>query len=363
MSKKKNVKTYEKKDQIEHVILRPDMYVGSVRLRQIDEYIAQQKDNEYQITQKPIKCSPGLLRIFIEPLSNAIDNVERSKTTPTPCTKIKVTIDKTTGETSVWNDGDVIPIEIHEIEGCYNHTLIFGQMLTGSSYNDEEERMIAGRNGLGVKLCSIFSKQFEVESCDPDNGKKFSQVWTNNMRTVNKPKIKSTKLTKGYTKVTWTPDFKLFNIKGYSNDIVALYTRHILDAAMLSGVSVYLNGTIIPIKNISQYATLYLSPDEIQPEEKILIKTKDCTVLVTSSAEAQVISFVNGIYTRLGGLHVDVWCEAIFRPIVEKFNGKAKKTKAPKINISDVRQCFRIFNIANTPEPFEFTASAYFAAV
>ena len=34
-------KRYEKKDPISHCLDRPDMYVGSVRLRNIMEYIAQ----------------------------------------------------------------------------------------------------------------------------------------------------------------------------------------------------------------------------------------------------------------------------------------------------------------------------------
>ena len=114
-----------------------------------------------KILWRTIKSSPATLRIFIEALSNAIDNVERIKKTDTPCTKIKVTIDPETGETSVWNDGGVVPVEIHEEKGCYDHTMIFGQLLTGSSYNDEEERMIAGRNGLGIKdVMSLFYSNF-----------------------------------------------------------------------------------------------------------------------------------------------------------------------------------------------------------
>ena len=52
-----------------------------------------------------IKSSPAMIRIFVEVLSNAIDNVERSKGTSTPCTMIKVCIDKESGKTSVWNNG------------------------------------------------------------------------------------------------------------------------------------------------------------------------------------------------------------------------------------------------------------------
>ena len=34
----------------------------------------------------------------------------------------------------------------------------------------------------------------------------------------------------------------------------------------------------------------------------------------------QAISFINGIETRDGGVHVDVYSEAIFRPLLEALN-------------------------------------------
>ena len=45
-----------------------------------------------------IKYSPGLIRIFVEVLSNAIDNVWRSSESGVSCTKIKVVINEETGE-------------------------------------------------------------------------------------------------------------------------------------------------------------------------------------------------------------------------------------------------------------------------
>jgi len=345
-------KRYEKKDPISHCLDRPDMYVGSVRLRNNMEYIAQKsEDNEgkWQIFQQEINSSPAILRIFIEALSNAVDNVERSKSTSTPCTTIKVTINEETGETSIWNDGDVVPIEMNEEEKCYNHTMIFGQLLTGSNYDDEEERVTAGRNGLGIKLVSIFSKNFQVEGCDPSKKLILTQNWTDNMRKPSEPILKTSKL-KGYTKVTWTPDFSRFGLTKYTPDIIKLYNRYVIDAAMISKIKVYLNGELIPVTNLSQYAELFTDATS----EKLLIKTNSCDVLVTPSKSYQPISFVNGIYTRLGGQHVDSWAETIFRPIVDKINGKDKKQqklKTPKISIADVKQFFRLFVVATVVRP------------
>ena len=331
---------YIKKDPIEHIMLRPDMYVGSTTLKKTPEYIAEKNESSYSIYKKEIRISPAIVRVFIEAISNAVDNVERSKTTDTKCTKIKVSFNKETGLTSIWNDGDVIPIEINEENNCYNHSLIFGHLLTGSNYDDEEERTTSGKNGLGVKLLNVFSKEFSVEGLDPKNGKILKQTWTNNMRTTEGPVVKNTKLKKGYTKVSWIPDFNLFKIDKYNDDILNLYTRYVIDAAMLTKIGVYINDEIVPVDSLQKYASLYSSPTD----ESISIKIpKSEVVLTTSDTGFEDISFVNGISTKLGGAHVDAWAEAIFRPIVDKFNGTSTKSKTPKININDVKQFFKLF--------------------
>lgn len=342
-------KRYQKKDPIEHILLRPDMYVGSTRLRSITEFVAEKKESEWIIYQKEVCTSPAILRVFVEALSNAIDNVERSRKTKTPCTRIKVSLNSDTGETSIWNDGDVVPIEKDTEQDCYNHSMIFGQLLTGSNYDDEEERVVSGRNGLGIKLTNVFSKKFSVKGCDPKAKKLLSQTWSRNMRDTTGPEIsKETQSCKGYTEVTWTPDFEHFGLKkGYTEDIIKLYSRYVIDAAMLSKVEVYFNDELIPIKTLTQYSALYDTPTD----ESLLIKTKDAEVLITPAKEYQSVSFVNGVYTRLGGQHVDSWAEALFRPIVDKFNGKNVKSKNPKINITDVRQFFRLFVVSTVVRP------------
>ena len=107
-------KEYVKKDPREHVLLRPDMYVGSNKSRKTTEFVCiKNSDGLFQIVKKEIDVSPAILRIFIEILSNATDNVERSRTAGIPCSYIKVNINKETGEITLENDGDVIPIEMN----------------------------------------------------------------------------------------------------------------------------------------------------------------------------------------------------------------------------------------------------------
>lgn len=161
---KKSATTYKSLDQRTHVLHRPDMYIGTVKSVVTDFYVAskiKEKDDEEEkisIYRKTGTINPGLHRIFVEPLSNAIDNFFRSESTDTRCTKIKVDITPE-GQITIWNDGLTIPIKIDEATGLYNPELVFGKLLTSSNYDDEEERMTSGRNGLGVKLTSLFFKR------------------------------------------------------------------------------------------------------------------------------------------------------------------------------------------------------------
>ena len=39
-------------------------------------------------------------------------------------------------------------------------------MLSSTNYDDTEERIVGGQNGLGAKLTNIFSSEFHVETID-----------------------------------------------------------------------------------------------------------------------------------------------------------------------------------------------------
>ena len=147
---------YIKLDQISHVLQRPDTYVGSKRTRIIEDFVF---TDEGKIEKSKVNVSPAFLRVFIEPLSNCIDNVARSRKARKPMTRIDIHINKKTGKTVFWNNGAFIPIVKNKKEKCYNHSLIFGQLLTSSNYDDTEDREdISGRNGLGIKCFSRGTK-------------------------------------------------------------------------------------------------------------------------------------------------------------------------------------------------------------
>lgn len=64
-----------------------------------------------------------------------------------------------------------------------------------------------------------------------------------------------------FTKVTFEPDLKKFKMKYLDRDILDLMYKRVYDMAGIIGgnIKVFLNNKLIPIKNFSQYADMYLS--------------------------------------------------------------------------------------------------------
>jgi len=78
---------YQKKSQLEHILLRPDTYIGSVE--QVTEVMWVYDNEKSALTQREITYVPGLYKIFDEILVNAADNKVRDPKMDT----IKVDID------------------------------------------------------------------------------------------------------------------------------------------------------------------------------------------------------------------------------------------------------------------------------
>jgi DNA topoisomerase-2 len=303
------------------------MYVGSKTFRIIKDYVWINN----KLMKKDINVSPALVRVFLEILSNAVDNWMRDNK------MTKIVINLSSIECEITNDGASIPINKNNNANLYNHTLIFGHLLTGSNYDDCAIRFTSGRNGLGAKLTNVYSKIFTIEGIDVDQGLKFTQTWTHNMRETAGPIITKTTLKKNYTTVKFQLDFPQFDIKQFPQDVLELYGKYAVDAAMLTGLNVTLNGNKLPNK-LNDYFGLINDITEV-----LKIENDNIRVWVQPSQYGfEAISFVNGINTKLGGKHVDAAVEAVCRPIITKF-----KT----ITLRDVKDYFRFLVVTSVPNP------------
>ena len=148
----KNVESlYEKKSPVEHILLRPDTYVGSTQPHTQMIWVINPATNKME--EKNITFIPALLKLFDEILVNAADNKQRCKSMK----EIRVDIDEKNLSIKIKNDGKGIPIIYHEKYDCYIPQLIFGNLLTGSNFNDSIAKVTGGRNGYGAVIFQFYS--------------------------------------------------------------------------------------------------------------------------------------------------------------------------------------------------------------
>ena len=133
-------------------------------------------------------------------------------------------------------------------------------MLTSTNYDEGEEKIIGGMNGIGAKACNIFSKKFIIETVDANKELKYTQEFENNMSKKNKPKIK--KFSKyPYTKITFYPDLSKFNLKKITNPMYKMMQKRVYDVCALTNdnIKVFFNDEKLNIKNFQKYAELYFT--------------------------------------------------------------------------------------------------------
>ena len=120
---------YERKTPLEHILLRPGMYIGQTT-QTASEIWAFNKDLSI-MEKKKLTFAPGLFKIFDEILVNAADNFNRqSKSTGQRMTRIDVSVSVLEPKRkakkankklfiSIKNDGRGIPINIHPKENIH----------------------------------------------------------------------------------------------------------------------------------------------------------------------------------------------------------------------------------------------------
>jgi DNA topoisomerase-2 len=277
---------YEKLTHVEHILKRPDSYIGSVVPDVVDTW----KLNDGRFERAQVTIAPGLVKIFDEILVNAID---QHTLHPKKVTRIDVSWK---GEyITVKNNGDGIPIRKHEKEQVWLPELIFGHLLTSSNYDDTKERTTGGRNGYGAKLTNVFSKDFTVKVVS--SGQVYMQRWMDNMSKMVEPLIEERK-TGGGVEVSFMPDWTKFGGK-HIEALYTIITRRTWDAAMCCPKAhVYLNGVRIEMMTLDTYAKMHVTGVTVS-------LGPDIVVAHTDTGKFEQVSYVNGIATTQGGTHVD----------------------------------------------------------
>lgn len=307
---------YQILSEIDHILQRPGMYIGSVVTETSMQYVLE--DNKF--IQKEVRMNPGLLKIFDEILSNSLDE---SKRKGTKLTTIKVDINKYEGTISVYDNGG-IPVELMEGTKEYIPSICFSKLRAGSNFDDTENRTWVGTNGIGSCATNIMSTLFEVETADGKN--KFSEYWTDNMKKHSHVKV--CKTIQHYTRVTYTPELSRFGMSEIDNDTIKLIEKRVYEAAGCNpNLNVYFNGKKIQINSFKDYCEMYLQDGNVL----IYDENKDWQVgvSVSPSGSFQQVSYVNSVYTYDAGTHVDMILNQITPYLRERINKKYKTDILP----------------------------------
>lgn len=307
---------YKTLSDIDHTLLRPASFLGSVVSEKSNQYVLE--DSKFVL--KEVLYNPGFHKLFDEIISNSVDESKRPNT---KLNTIKVEIDKTKGTISVFDNGG-IPVEMHKDTKMYVPQMIFGNLRSSSNYNDDEDRSWVGVNGLGSKISNIFSTSFVVETAD--GKKKFEMEWTNNMKKHSKEKITST--SKHFTRITYTPELSRFGMKEISDDDIKIMEKRVYEIAGCNPkLSIYFQGKKIMINSFKDYCNMYL--DENNP--LIYTENKDWQVGVALSTTGnfQHVSYVNSVYTYDGGNHLVHILDQITPYLREKITKKYKTDILP----------------------------------
>lgn len=318
-SNKEIGKKYQLLDEIEHVLKRPGMYIGSTKPHTSNEWILE--DGAYQ--KYELTYNPGFLKLFDEIISNSVDEHKRSGKINT--VKVTTTIDTIT----VWDNGG-IPVVQHPDHKVWIPELIFSNLRAGSNFNDEEGRTVAGTNGVGASLVNIFSKKFIIDTADGKN--RLLQTFTNNMSTRTPAKI--SRSSQGFTQITYVPDLARFEMTEINTSNWKMMRKRVIDiAAANPGLKLEFNGEKFKFKTFKEYVDLYV-------KDSVWEKSKDWEFAMGVSKDGyQSISFVNSIGTKDSGTHETY----ILNQVIDYLRTMIKKKHKVEVKPSEIKNHIFLF--------------------
>ena len=281
---------YKKLTHIEHVLLRPHMYIGSTR--DSDNKIYVLSDNKLELKEKKFK--EAILKLFDEAYTNAIDHYTKKNNV----TDITVNLFTDKPIFSIKNNGT--GIKIYETEyGVWSPELIFSNLLTGGNYDDTNRKGVGGLNGLGIKLLNIFSENFSIETVN--NGKIYKQKFSKNNTDKTTPVIEKTDK-KDYTQIISKLDLTKFPDTNWNDYIDLFLTRiHFTAVTISTPLNIKVNVDKTPVAN-------YKFKNSKKAFETFCTDVKDNDIMGYTYVEDYNIcfcnnslQFVNGVYNSQGG--------------------------------------------------------------
>ena len=284
--KKYSADSIQALEGIEHVRMRPSMYIGDVGAR-------------------------GLHHLVYEVVDNSIDEALAGH-----CDAITVTILED-NSVRVRDNGRGIPVDIHKKEGVSALEVVMTKIGAGGKFDKDSYKVSGGLHGVGVSCVNALS--IYLKATVYRDGKIWEQEYskgkkTNEVREIGKTKDRG-------TEVEYRPDAEIFDDIVYSYDTLSARMREL--AYLNKGITIVLiderekdedgsfkSETYYSERGLSEFVEFLDGTRERLIENVVSIEGEkdnipvEVALIYNSSYSENIHSYVNNINTHEGGTHL-----------------------------------------------------------
>ena len=295
---------------LEAVRKRPGMYIGSTTAR-------------------------GLHHLVYEIVDNAIDEALAGH-----CSEIKIDINPNNSIT-VSDDGRGIPTGIHPQHGVSAMQIVFTVLHAGGKFGGSGYKVSGGLHGVGASVVNALSEYLEVEVYDGE-----SIHFQKYHRGEPEEAVKVVgKTEKRGTKITFKPDYQIFEELEYDYDI--LLTRMREQAFLNAGIKIVLEdlredgkrADLIYEGGIKSFVE-YLNRNKTSIHDNVIYvegekeeEIAEIAMQYNDGYAENIISFANNIHTTEGGTHETGFKTALTR-VINDYARKYNMLKEGDKNLS-----------------------------
>ena len=284
--KKYSADSIQALEGIEHVRMRPSMYIGDVGSR-------------------------GLHHLVYEVVDNSIDEALAGH-----CDAISVTITKENG-IRVKDNGRGIPVDMHKKEGVSALEVVMTKIGAGGKFDKDSYKVSGGLHGVGVSCVNALS--IYLKATVYRDGKIWEQEYSKGKKTKEVEEVGKT--TDRGTQVEFSPDKEIFDDIIYSYDTLSARMREL--AYLNKGITIVLTDerenaedgnfkseTFFSERGLSEFVEFLDGTRERLIEKVVAIEGEkdnipvEVAMIYNTSYSENIHSYVNNINTHEGGTHL-----------------------------------------------------------